>query len=123
MVPVFGVHLQKSGPNEGKLGVASRVRKVHVVVFQMNDAKSVARRLFARQTLPQIFVSTMRTMGIALILAFRDGSECCPRNFLMKIEAMDCSENRLLSVNQAAGIAKLVATVMAYLLRNMRLGL
>jgi hypothetical protein len=28
------------------------VRKVHVVVFQMNDATIVARRLFARQTLP-----------------------------------------------------------------------
>lgn len=76
MVPVFGVQLQKSGTNEGKFGVASRVRKVHVVVFQMNDAKSVARRLFARQTLPQILLSTMRTMGKASILAFKDGSGC-----------------------------------------------
>lgn len=36
----------------------------------------------------------------------------------MKIQAIACLETRLLFVLRAAGIAKLVSTVMAYLLRN-----
>jgi hypothetical protein len=41
----------------------------------------------------------------------------------MKIEAIICSETRLLFVIQATGIAKLVLAVMAYLLRIPIVGL
>jgi hypothetical protein len=41
----------------------------------------------------------------------------------MKIEAIVCSETRLLIALQAAGIAKFVLAVMAYLLRNPIVGL
>jgi hypothetical protein len=88
MVPGFCVHLQKSGANEGNLIVALfdfiGLRLGHEVpnflIYEdcvLNSLRCgarveiLARYLFARQTLPSIYASTLRTMGKHRFSLFR----------------------------------------------------
>jgi hypothetical protein len=65
----------------------------------------------------------MRTTREVANLAIPHGPARGLKLSLMKIQAITCSETRLLFALQAAGIAKIVSTVMAYLLRNSVVGL